>query len=339
MFKDEGDISDGVNNNGEINNKSINKVPEILLSVSNIFISFSQYSKGLRKIVLNVVEDLDLDVCEGEVVAILGSSGSGKSLLAHAILGILPGNSVLKGEMKYNGQLLDQKLKEELRGSEIALIPQSVDFLDPLMRIGDQIIGDVEDEKEKEEKREEMIRVFENYNLGEDTVDLYPFQLSGGMARKVLFSTALVSDPKLIIADEPTPGLDEKSLNETLNYLKIMANEGRGVVLITHDIRVAVSVADKIAIFYSGYLIELNETKNFTKNGDKLLHPYTRALYKSLPQNGFQLFEGSQPVSMEIKDQCIYYDRCNQSIKECKYSNPELMEIGNGMKVRCHRLG
>jgi len=340
MLKDEnneGNINEKINNNGEINNKSINKVPEILLSASNISISFSQYSKGLKKIVLNVVENLDLNVCEGEIVAILGSSGSGKSLLAHAILGILPGNSILKGEMKYNGQILDQKLKEELRGNEIALIPQSVDFLDPLMRIGDQIIGDIEDEKEKEEKRKEMIKVFKNYDLREDTADLYPFQLSGGMARKVLFSTALINNPKLIIADEPTPGLDEKSLNETLNYLKIMANEGRGIVLITHDIQAAVSVADKIAIFYSGYLIELNETKNFTKNGDKLLHPYTRALYKALPQNGFQLFEGTT-MNMEIKDQCIYYDRCNQSIKECKYSNPKLIEIGNGMKVRCHRL-
>ncbi|MDR1819784.1 MAG: ABC transporter ATP-binding protein [Methanobrevibacter sp.] len=342
MLKDENNewinVNNEVNDNKEIYNKAKNRVPKVLLSASNISISFSQYSKGLKKIVLNVVENLDLSVHEGEIVAILGSSGSGKSLLAHAILGILPGNSVLKGEMEYNGQILDQKLKEELRGNEIALIPQSVDFLDPLMKIGDQIIGDIEDEKEKEEKRKEMIKVFKNYDLREDTAYLYPFQLSGGMARKVLFSIALINNPSLIIADEPTPGLDEKSLNETLNYLKIMANEGKGIVLITHDIHAAVSVANKIAIFYSGYLIELNETKNFNKNGDKLLHPYTKALYKSLPQNGFQLFEGSQPMNIEIENQCVYYDRCNQSIKECKYSNPELTEIGNGMKVRCHRL-
>ncbi|MDR3291433.1 MAG: ABC transporter ATP-binding protein [Methanobrevibacter sp.] len=309
-------------------------IPKTLLSVSNISISFSQYSKGLRQTILNVVEDLDLDVHEGEIVAILGSSGSGKSLLAHAILGILPMNSLLTGEMKYEGKILDQKLKEELRGDEIALIPQSVDFLDPLMKVGDQVIGDIEDEK-REEKRKTMIKIFENYDLKEDVADLYPFQLSGGMARRVLFSTSLINNPKLIIADEPTPGLDEKSLKETLNYLKIMAKERRGVILITHDIHAAVEIADKIAIFYSGYVIEVNKTENFSGNGDKLLHPYTRALYKALPDNGFQLFEGNQPINIDTKDKCIYYDRCNQSIEKCKHSNPDLVEI-NGMKIRCY---
>ncbi|MDR3223931.1 MAG: ABC transporter ATP-binding protein [Methanobrevibacter sp.] len=310
-------------------------IPKALLNVNNISISFSQYTKGLRQTTLNVVEDLDLDIHEGEIVAILGSSGSGKSLLAHAILGILPMNSLLTGEMKYKGKILDQKLKEELRGDEIALIPQSVDFLDPLMKVGDQVIGDIEDEKEREEKRKTLIKVFENYDLKEDVADLYPFQLSGGMARRVLFSTSLINNPKLIIADEPTPGLDEKSLKETLNYLKIMAKEGRGVILITHDIYAAVEIADKIAIFYSGYVIENNKTENFSGNGDKLLHPYTRALYKALPNNGFQLFEGNQPINIDIKDKCIYYDRCNQSIEKCKHSNPNLVEI-NGMKVRCY---
>ncbi|MDR2623594.1 MAG: ABC transporter ATP-binding protein [Methanobrevibacter sp.] len=312
------------------------EVPKTLLNVSNISISFFQYTQGLRKTVLNVVEDLDLDVHEGEIVAILGSSGSGKSLLAHAILGILPGNSLLKGEMIYDGKILDQKLKEELRGDEISLIPQSVDSLDPLMKVGGQVIGDIEDEKEREEKRKEMIKIFKNYDLREDVIDLYPFQLSGGMARRVLFSTSMINDPKLIIADEPTPGLDEKSLEETLNYLKIMANEGKGVILITHDIQAAVKVSDKIAIFYSGYVIEINETKNFSGNGDKLLHPYTRALYKALPQNGFQLFEGTQPMNIDIQDKCIYYDRCSQSVEKCGHSNPDLVEVDDGIKIRCH---
>lgn len=316
------------------NNENINEVPKTLLNVSNISISFFQYSKGLKKTVLHVVKEVDLDVGEGEIVAILGSSGSGKSLLAHAILGILPANSLLEGEMRYSGKILDQKLKEELRGDEIALIPQSVDFLDPLMKVGDQVIGDIEDD-EKEEKRKEMIKIFKNYNLRENVADLYPFQLSGGMTRRVLFSTSMINNPKLVVADEPTPGLDEKSLEETLNYLKTMANEGKGIILITHDIQTAVKVADKIVIFYSGYVIEVNRTKNFSGNGDKLLHPYTRALYKSLPQNGFQLFEGSQPMNVDKEDKCIYYDRCRQSIEKCRYSNPDLVEI-NGMKIRCY---
>ncbi|MDR2830769.1 MAG: ABC transporter ATP-binding protein [Methanobrevibacter sp.] len=319
----------------KINNReNVTKSPKTLLNVSNISISFFQYSKGLKKIVLHVVKELYLDVGEGEIVAVLGSSGSGKSLLAHAILGILPGNSLLEGEMKYNGKILDQKLKEELRGDEIALIPQSVDFLDPLMKIGDQIIGDVTDDK-KEGKKREMTKIFKNYNLREDIADLYPFQLSGGMTRRVLFSTSMIINPKLVVADEPTPGLDEKPIEETLNYLKTMANEGRGIILITHDIQTAVKVADKVVIFYSGYVIEVNRTENFSGNGNKLLHPYTRALYKALPQNGFKLFEGSQPMNMDKEDKCIYYDRCRQSIEKCSHSNPDLVEI-DGMKVRCY---
>jgi peptide/nickel transport system ATP-binding protein len=315
----------------EMGNSSSKK----LLNVSNISISFIQYTQGLRQNTINVITNLTLDVNKGEIVAILGSSGSGKSLLAHAILGILPDNAILKGTMEFENKTLNQKLKEEIRGNEISLIPQSVDFLDPLMTVSNQVIGEVKDDKDKQLKKAKQRKVFEEYGLGEEVDKLYPFQLSGGMARRVLISTALLSDPKLIIADEPTPGLDEKALKETLNYIKSMATDGRGVILITHDINAALAVADKLAIFYSGYVIEITSSENFTGNGEKLLHPYTRALYKALPQNGFNLFEGHQPLSGNVKQGCIYYDRCQQSIEKCKNINPDLIEL-DGISVRCH---
>ena len=243
-----------------------------LINVSNISISFTQYVKGLNQRELKVITDLTLDIKEGEIVAVLGSSGSGKSLLAHAILGILPQNANLSGTMMYKGEVLTEELKQKLRGDEIALIPQSVNFLDPLMKVSDQVIGECVDEEEEKEKRAKQRAIFEKYNLSEEVDDMYPFQLSGGMARRVLVSTALLSNPKLVIADEPTPGLDEKSVEETLNHLRQMSAENVGVLLITHDIDAALKVANRIAIFYSGYVIEIANADDFSGEGENLLH-------------------------------------------------------------------
>lgn len=266
-----------------------------LLEVNNLSIAFTQYVQGLNRHDLKVISDLTIDVNENEIVAVLGSSGSGKSLLAHSILGILPYNSHVTGEIKYEGNVLNQELKEKLRGKEICLIPQSVNFLDPLMKVSEQAIGECKDEKEHAEKKIKQREIFAKYGLDESVDDLYPFELSGGMARKVLLSTALIGDPKLLIADEPTPGLDKKSVEETIADIKHLKEQGKGVLLITHEIDVALKTADRIAIFYSGYVIEINKAENFN-NADDVLHPYTKALINSLPKNGFKLTEGVQPL-------------------------------------------
>lgn len=309
---------------------------EKLLDVENVSISFTQYTKGLNQRDLKVITDLTLDVSEGEILAVLGSSGSGKSLLAHAIFGILPENANLQGKIKYKGKELTQKDKEELRGNEISLIPQSVNFLDPLMKISDQAIGLTKSEEEKKAKKIKQREIFEHYNLGPEVDDMYPFQLSGGMARRVLVSTSLLSDPKLVVADEPTPGLDEKTVEETLNHFKHMKEDGVGVLLITHDIHAALEIADRIGIFYSGYVIEIAENKDFSGEGENLLHPYTKLLYKALPTNGFNLTKGHQPLHGEITEGCPFYDRCEMRFDRCKNERPELIELGN-KKVRCFK--
>ena len=309
---------------------------EKLLDVENVSISFIQYTKGLNQRELKVITDLTLDIYEGEILAVLGSSGSGKSLLAHAIFGILPENANLNGKIKYKGKELSQEDKEKLRGDEISLIPQSVNFLDPLMKITDQAIGNTKDENEKKEKKIKQRKIFEHYNLGPEVDEMYPFQLSGGMARRVLVSTALLSDPKLVVADEPTPGLDEKTVKETLNHFKQMKEDGVGVLLITHDIHAALQIADRIGIFYSGYVIEIAENKDFSGDGENLLHPYTKALYKALPANGFELIKGHQPLHGEIPNGCPYYERCEMKLDRCKDERPELIDLGN-KKVRCFK--
>ena len=278
-----------------------------LLEVNNLSISFTQYVQGLNRHDSKVITDLTLDVNENEIMTVLGSSGSGKSLLAHSILGILPYNSHVTGEIKYKGEVLTQELKEKLRGKEICLIPQSVNFLDPLMKVSQQAIGECENDDEREAKRIRQREVFSKYGLDENVDDLYPFELSGGMARKVLLSTALLDDPKLLIADEPTPGLDKQSVEETIADIKNLKEQDKGILLITHEIDVALKTADRIAVFYSGHVIEINTAENF-KNADNVLHPYTKALINSLPRNGFILTEGVQPLDDIIG--CPYYENC-----------------------------
>ena len=304
---------------------------EKLLEVKNLSISFTQYVEGLNRHNSKVITDLTIDVNENEIVAILGYSGSGKSLLAHSILGILPYNSHVTGNIKYKGETLNQELKEKLRGKEISLIPQSVNYLDPLMKVSEQAIGECKDKKEYEEKKIKQREIFNKYGLDESVDNLYPFELSGGMARKVLLSTALNGDPNLLIADEPTPGLDKKSVEETIEDIKKLKEKGRGVLLITHEIDVALKTADRIAIFYSGYVIEINKVENFN-NVNNVLHPYTKALINSLPRNGFKLTEGVQPLD-EVPG-CPYYENCPIRTDKCEKNKPKLEEH-NGIMIRC----
>ena len=254
---------------------------DVILQAEHISVSFRMYDKGLSQYDLNVISDLSVTVHEGEIMVIVGASGSGKSVLAHAILGILPSNAIVGGQMRYNGRPLDDAVRKEKVGSEIIMIPQAVTFLDPLMKVGKQvqgIKGTVEQQK----------AAFQRYGLKDSVASMYPFQLSGGMTRRVLISTAIISDAKLILADEPTPGLSEDIALETMRNFRELADEGRGILMITHDIDIALSVADKIAVFYDGQTVDVVTKEEFLAGGDTLKHPYTRALWEALPQNGFK---------------------------------------------------
>ena len=307
---------------------------EPILKVKDLGISFSQYTNGLVRRDLNVIRNLDIELYEGEILAVVGSSGSGKSLLAHAILGILPDNACTQGDIIYKGEILDEKRKEKLRGDEIVLIPQSVNYLDPLKKVGKQIKISIKD-KDKKTQDEIVDNLFKKYNLDKKVKNYYPFQLSGGMARKVLLSTALASDSKVIIADEPTPGLDEESLNEVLKDFRDIADSGRAILMITHDIMVALKIADKVAIFYAGSTLEIANTSDFKQKEVELRHPYTKALYKALPNHDFvPIDDKTQPLPNELPKGCVFSDRCPLKDKNCENQVPKIREIRNG-KVRC----
>ncbi len=303
---------------------------EMLLEVENLSVAFRQYNKGLQQMDLKVISSLNAAVKKGEILAIVGSSGSGKSLLAHAILGILPKNATVTGSIKYMGNELTTKDQERLRGQEIVLVPQSVNFLDPLMKVGKQVRTSVRNENPVEAQR----RVFERYQLKQSVEGMYPFQLSGGMSRRILVSTAMVSGAKLVIADEPTPGLDPKIVDEALLHFKGLAESGCGVILITHDIETALKVADNIAVFYAGTTVEVAPVADFSGTGQDLRHPYSRALWRALPQNEFIPIEGVQPLPQNLPCGCFFQPRCERATASCAEKQPEAREIRDGM-VRC----
>lgn len=302
---------------------------ETLLEIHDLSVSFRMYDQALGQRDLQVISDLRLTVYPGEVVAIAGSSGSGKSLLASAILGILPGNATVKGHLHYKGQELTKERQAALRGTEIALVPQSVAYLDPLMKVGAQADG-----HRKPRPTEKRKGLFRRFGLPEETEKLYPFQLSGGMARRVLVSTALITDAQLIIADEPTPGMSLDQALEALGMFRKLADEGKAVVLITHDIDLAFAFANRVAVFYAGTTVETAPAEDFRAGPEQLRHPYSKALWRALPQNGFTPIEGFQPYAGNLPKGCLFAPRCPYKTAECETSVPPVREVRGG-EVRC----
>ncbi len=264
-----------------------------LLEVNNLSVSFKQYSNGLggKRRSIEVIHDISLSVNSGEILAVIGASGSGKSLLAHAIMGILPENAETGGSIKYQDLLLDENQKARLRGKEMALIPQSVSYLDPLMSVKNQISSPLE-KQNKKEKQAFVSKLLKRFQLEKKVSEQYPFELSGGMARRVLISTAITSGAKLIIADEPTPGMHESVVEETLKAFKSMAENGAGILMITHDIDLAFTIADRVAVFCDGRVVSIEETEDFVSHPENLTSAYSRALWHALPQNGFYVEKG-----------------------------------------------
>lgn len=302
---------------------------ETLLEIHDLSVSFRMYDGALEQTDLTVISDLNLTVRPGEVVAIAGSSGSGKSLLASAILGILPGNATVRGHLHYKDEELTPDRQAQLRGREIALVPQSVNYLDPLMKVGRQVDG-----HRKPYPTEKRKKLFARLGLPEHTETLYPFQLSGGMARRALVSTALLAEAELIIADEPTPGMSLEQALEALTMFRQMADAGKAVILITHDIDLAVEFADKVAVFYAGTTVETAPAADFKQGMDALRHPYSKALWQALPQNGFVPMEGFQPYAGSLPEGCLFHPRCRMCTDRCREATPPTRELRNG-EVRC----
>jgi len=299
-----------------------------LLEVKNLRIAFDQYSGRFSKNNLGMIRDLSVMVREGELVAVVGPSGSGKSLLAHGILGILPDNAEIEGEIRFRGTTMTQRCKESLRGNEIALVPQNLSYLDPLLRMGPQLRKGKRDAKSRQKTRE----ILAHYSLNEQMERMYPFELSGGMTRRILISTALIDSPSLVIADEPTPGLDEKLARRVMSHFRAIADDGAGILLITHDLELALEVADRISVIYAGTSIEDAAATDFLHE-ETLRHPYTRALWRAMPRNGFRVENTAQPCVAKIPAGCPFQQHCAAASGACRREIP-YRRAGEGF-VRC----
>lgn len=302
---------------------------DTLLEIHDLSVSFRMYDGILTQRQLEVISDLHLSVHAGEIVAVAGSSGSGKSLLASAILGILPDNAIVRGHLHYKGQELTPERQAQLRGGEFALVPQSIAYLDPLMKVGRQADG-----HKKPRPTQKRRALFHRLGLENGVEKMYPFQLSGGMARRMLVSTALIAGAELIIADEPTPGMSLEQALEALQMLRELADEGRAVILITHDIDMAFEFADRVAVFYAGTTVESAPAADFRIGPGKLRHPYSKALWRALPQNGFEPIDGFQPYAGDLPKGCLFAPRCPHATEQCHTQKPPIKEVRDG-EVRC----
>ena len=265
-----------------------------ILEVTRYGVSFRQYVSFFRKGDVHPVIELNLTAGRNEITTIVGASGSGKSLLAHGIMGILPENAREKGTILYQGEPLDRERVKSLPPGEIVLIPQSINYLDPLMKVGEQIRRLVR----KGDPRAVQEKAFRRYGLGPEVGEMYPFQISGGMARRVLIASAVVQNPTLIIADEPTPGLDEDLVREALEQLLKLKEDGCSILMITHDLQVARKISDKIVVFKDGKTsCEIPRRMFGSVDEIRQCSPYAADLFKALPENDFAPLPSKRPVT------------------------------------------
>lgn len=263
-----------------------------LLQLDDVSVGFERYAgRGVLapRETRFVVEHLSLSLHEGEILALVGASGSGKTLIADTIMGLFAANAQVTGRVWFDGTAMDERSLAPLRGNRIAFVPQSVESLDPLQRVGRQIER-LAQGMTKQEARARRRELFARYRLDEEAARRYPFELSGGMARRVLLIGATMNRPRVIVADEPTPGLDMELAVRAMDDFRTFADEGGGVLLITHDIELALRVADRIAVFENGTVVEETAVTSFA-SPDLLQHPFSKALWHALPEHGMEIDE------------------------------------------------
>lgn len=307
-----------------------------MLKVQNFSINFLNNSSRLKGEHLPAITNLDIEVKAGEVMAIVGQSGAGKSLLAHALLGILPKNACTGGKLYFKGHKLTPQRIKQIRGKEIALIPQSILYLNPLLKVGTQVaraarLSGLNRHKAKQAAHHSLAR----YLLDDSVARRYPFQLSGGMARRILTATATVGMADLLLADEPTNGLDTLAAEETLEHLRELADTGKAVLLITHNIDSVLKISDRVTVFYAGTTLEVAKASDFAQKSS-LRHPYTAALWESLPTNGFTSPPAKATRHKRRKaEACPYLLHCNRYGPACAENLPKIRKCREGL-VRCH---
>ncbi|MGF9763662.1 ABC transporter ATP-binding protein [Microvirga sp. 0TCS3.31] len=313
-----------------------------LLSVRNLTVGFH-----VGGVTLDAVRGIDLDVSSGEVVGIVGESGSGKSVAMLACLGLVPRTARVAGSVRFQDKELvgmRQSEMRKLRGSRIAMIFQDpLSSLNPVLTIGSQIVEAIRLHQPGVSRKQAYDRAVELLDLvaipqPDRRVNQYPHEFSGGMRQRAMIAMAVANGPDLLIADEPTTALDVTVQAQVLDVLKGLRDRlDLGIVLITHDLGVVAGNVDRVAVIYSGRVVEAAEVGALFRDPR---HPYTRGLLSSIPkldEKRERLFsiEGTPPPLGRRPPGCAYHPRCTYARGVCLTDDPALRVAGESLSA-CH---
>ncbi|WP_406512660.1 ABC transporter ATP-binding protein [Streptomyces sp. NBC_00161] len=315
----------------------------MLLEVRDLHVEFRT-----RDGVAKAVNGVNYSVDEGETLAVLGESGSGKSVTAQAVMGILdvPPGRIAGGEILFKGKDL-LKMKEEerrkIRGADMAMIFQdALSSLNPVLSVGAQLgeMYEVHRGMSRKAAKAKAVELMDRVKIpaAKDRVGDYPHQFSGGMRQRIMIAMALALEPSLIIADEPTTALDVTVQAQVMDLLAELQRElNMGLILITHDLGVVADVADKIAVMYAGRIVEAAPVHEIYAAP---AHPYTRGLLDSIPrldQKGQELYaiKGLPPNLLAIPPGCAFNPRCPMAQAVCRTDVPPLAQVGQDRASAC----
>mgnify|MGYP004534482255 FL=1 len=306
-----------------------------ILNLKNLSVSYGD---------INILKDIDLSLKKGEILGIVGESGSGKSTLIKSIMGILDENASIDGEINFEGKdLASLSLKDyrKIKGKEISMIFQNpTEYFNPTRKISKQFIETIRSHNDisKQEIQKKSINTFKFLGLqdGKKIWNSYPFELSGGMNQRVAIALSIMLEPKILLADEPTSALDVTVQAQVVKeLLKLRQKLNTSIILVTHNIGVASYMSDNIGVMYGGRIIEYGESEELINNPK---HPYTKMLINSVPvingniPNGI---EGSLPNFQDIKEGCVFLDRCKYASRECKIRVPSAKYWGKSHWSSC----
>ena len=328
---------------------------DIILDVKNLNTSFISDGKTI-----NIVKDVSFAVKRGKTLAVVGESGCGKSVTMNSVLRFLGRNAKIKADkIQYNAlhgneikeyhleNLTDNNCAEmrSLRGPEISMVFQDpMSSLNPVYKVGDQVMeGLLEHNKKmsKKEAREKVLDLFRKLGIPdpEERIDNYPHQFSGGMKQRVVIAIAMICNPNLLICDEPTTALDVTIQAQIMELLKSMqVEEGKSIVLITHNMGLVAEMADDVCVMYMGRVVEFGSIEDIF---DHPSHPYTQALLRSVPVLGLaddqklETIPGATPNPADLGPGCEFADRCEFCTEKCREKTIPSFDISPGHRVRC----
>lgn len=320
---------------------------ERVLDIKDLYVSFDTYAGEVQ-----AVRGVSYYVDKGEVLAVVGESGCGKSVTAQTIMKLnpMPPARIKSGELTLAGIDIVNTSEEDMqkiRGKEVSMIFQDpMTCLNPTMPVGKQIVEAIKQhqnvsKKEAEEKAIEMLKKVQIPNA-EERAKQYPHEFSGGMRQRAMIAMALSCNPKLLIADEPTTALDVTIQAQIIDLLSDVRKEfDTAIILITHDLGVVASLADRIAVMYAGKVVETGTGKDIFYNPS---HPYTKALLSSLPKHDtnkedtLTSIPGTPPDLLNPPKGCGFASRCTKCMKICKEKQPPVFKVGEGHESSCWLL-